>query len=144
MPLPRRFLPWSCAVDDKLMNNKFKNQKGYIALISLLVVVAAALTIGIAVSIGAIEEIQVSFGGSRAATAKVLANTCIEDGLERLRNNWANYSGSLSINEDSCIINTAINGSSAILTATGTVDIYKQKIEVQVDNNLDITTWQEE
>ncbi len=119
-------------------------QGGYIALIALLIVVAAGLTIGIAVSLQGIEEIQVSFASIQAASAKSLANSCIEEGLEHLRNNWVNYSGSLSIGGDSCIINTVINGSNATLTANGTVDIYNQKIQIQVDNNLNIISWQEE
>ena len=126
------------------MDNIYKNQRGYIALIALLIVVAAGLTIGIAVSLGGIEEIQMSFGGSRAAQAQSLANACIEDGLERLRNNWANYSGSLLIGGNSCIINTVVSGSNATLSAVGNVDIYSQKIKIQVDNNLDVIAWQEE
>ncbi|MFA6254411.1 MAG: hypothetical protein WC675_00070 [Patescibacteria group bacterium] len=118
--------------------------KGYIALVALLIIAAAALTIGIAVSLTGIEDLQISFGRTQAETAKNLANTCLEDGLERLRNSWGSYSGSLSVGENSCIIRTDIDGSTAILHATGTVGIYTQKIQIQVDNNLDVVTWQEE
>ena len=124
------------------MNNK--NQQGYIALIALLIVVAAGLTISLAVSMRGIEEIMVSFDTSEAAKAKSLANACIEDGLERLRNNWNDYSKTLLINDNSCIINTVIDGNNATVTATGTVDIYSQKIQVQVDHNLEVMTWQED
>ena len=126
------------------MDNIYKNQQGYIALVALLIVVAAGLTIGIAVSLGGIEELQMSFGSSQAARAKSLANACIEEGLERLRNNWANYSGSLLIGGNSCIINTVVSGSNATLLVVGNVDIYSQKIKMQVDNNLDVIAWQEE
>ncbi len=118
--------------------------RGYIALVALLIIAAAALTIGIAVSLTGIEDLQISFGRSQAATAKTLANTCLEDGLERLRNSWDSYSGSLSVGENSCIIRTVIEGSTAILNATGTVGIYTQKIQIRVDDNLDVVTWQEE
>jgi len=127
------------------MSNKLKNQEGYIALIALLIVVAAGLTIGIAVSLGGIEEIQTSFGAGQAAKAKAVANACIEEGLGRLRENWADYSGSLSISGNSCIINTVIvDGSLANVTAIGTVGIHTQKIQIQVDNNLNVIAWQEE
>jgi|SRR3989338_30888 len=119
-------------------------QNGYIALIALLVIVAAGLTIGIAVSLGGIEEIQLSFVGGQAAAAEILANSCIEEGLERLRHNWVNYSGSLSVAGNFCIINTIVSGNNATLTAIGTVDVYHQKIEVQVDNNLEVVSWQED
>ena len=127
------------------MDKNFTNyQGGYIALMALLVIVAAGLTIGIAVSLGGIEEIQLSFIGGRAAAAEILANGCIEEGLERLRHNWANYSGSLSAAGNFCIINTIVSGNNATLTAIGTVDIYSQKIEVQVDNSLEVVSWREE
>ena len=117
---------------------------GYIALIALLIIAAAGLTIAMAVSLSGVEELQSSFGGTQASIAKNLANTCIEDGLERLRNDFVSYSGALSINSNSCIITIDVSGSSATLTATGTADTYSQKIQVQVDNNLDVITWQEE
>jgi len=119
------------------------NQKGYIALVALLVVVAAGLTIGVAVSMRGIEEIMTSFDTSESLRAKNLANVCIEDGLERLRESWSSYSGTLSISDNSCIIDIVIDGSSATVTATGTIDIYAQKIQVQVDNSLNIISWQE-
>ncbi len=128
---------------EKIQNSKFKSQKGYVALVALLIVAAAALTIGIAVSLRGIEEIQISYSASQAAKAKSLANTCLEEGLERLRNNWASYSGSLPIEESSCIIDIVINGSNATLTAVGTVDVYTQKIQIGADNNLNIISWQE-
>ena len=121
----------------------FKNQKGYIALISLLIIVATALTIGLAISLRGVEEIQISFGKSQAVKAENLANACIEEGLERLRNNWSNYSDSLAIGDNSCIINAEVSGSIATLYATGTADIYTQKIEVQVDDSLNVIYWEE-
>ncbi len=128
---------------EKIQNSKFKSQKGYVALVALLIVAAAALTIGIAVSLRGIEEIQISYSASQAAKAKSLANTCLEEGLERLRNNWASYSGSWPIEESACIIDIVINGSNATLTAVGTVDVYTQKIQIGADNNLNIISWQE-
>ncbi len=114
---------------------------GYIALISLLIVSAAALTIGIAVSLRGIEEIQMSYSSQKAAEAENLADVCIEEGLENLRNIWADYSNSLFFGSNSCIINTEVDASNAILYATGTADVYTQKIEVKVDTNLDVIYW---
>lgn len=126
------------------MLHKIENQKGYVALIGLLIVAAATLTIGLAVSLRGIDEIQTSFSLWQAAKSKSLANACTEDALERLRGSWTSYSDSLAIGDNSCIINVIVNGNNATLYATGTVDIYTQKIEVQIDNNLDIIYWQED
>lgn len=121
-----------------------KQRKGYIALFSLLILAAAALTVGLAVSLQGIDEIQSSVAADRSVLAKAAANTCIEEGLERLRNDFINYSATLPIDDDYCILNISVNGSSAVLSATGTVDIYSQKIKVQVDDDLEIVFWQED
>jgi hypothetical protein len=120
---------------------EIKEQKGFIALVSLLIVATAALTIGIAVSLRGIEEIQMSFDSGQAAKARNLAEACIEEGLEKLRANWANYSASLSVGTNFCIINTEADVNNAILYSTGSVDSYEQKIRVQVNNNLEVVYW---
>lgn len=123
---------------------KQKKQSGFIAMVSLLIITTAGLTIALSIGIAAIEELQVSLHISESAKARALANTCIEEGLERLRNDFSNYSATLSIGGDSCIINAVVSGSNATVTATGTKDVYTQKIEIQVDNTLEVTSWQEE
>ena len=120
------------------------NQSGYIALIALLIVAAAALTIGITVSLSGLDELQVSFGHSQAQTAKALAQTCVEAGLEQLRQNFVNYSTSLSFGAGSCIINIVVSGGTASFEARGSVDIYQQRIQGQLANNLEVISWQEE
>ena len=132
----------------KFLEKTFKfstsSQQGYIALVALLVVASAGLTLGIAVSLSGIDEIQVSLSKSQAAKAQSLANACIEEGLERLRASGSGFSGSLSVDGNSCIINTVTSGSNYTLHATGTIDIYSKKAEVEVDSNLDVIYWAEE
>ncbi|NUM25492.1 MAG: hypothetical protein HUU49_02575 [Candidatus Buchananbacteria bacterium] len=118
--------------------------KGYIALIALLIVAVAGLAIGLSISLSGVDELQSSFSSTQAAIARNLANACIEDGLERLRNNFVDYVGTLSIGSNSCILTVEVSGNIATVTATGTVDTYHQKIEIQVDNNLAVISWQEE
>jgi len=130
---------------DKIRNKKNKNKpQGYIALMALLIMAAAALTIGVTVSLTSMNEIQNSFSQSQKLVAGIDANSCIEEGLERLRRSWGNYNFSLPIGQDLCIINIVTAGSNATLNATGTAGAFYQKIEVQVDNNLEILAWQEE
>ncbi len=141
MILPQELnLQLNCGEEDDFML-KIKEQKGFIALVSLLIVATAALTIGIAVSLRGIEEIQMSFDSSQAAKARNLAEACIEEGLEKLRSNWANYSTSLSIGVNSCIINIEADANSAILQSTGVVSGYEQKVRVKVNNNFYVVYW---
>ena len=79
--------------------------RGYIALISLLIIAAAGLTIALSVSLTGLGTVQLSLADVQASRAKSLANSCLEDGLERLRLSWNDYSGSLSICGQSFIIN---------------------------------------
>ena len=129
----------------KNQESRIKNQTGgYIALIALLVIAAAGLTLGIAVSLSGIDELQVSFSKSQATRAQSLAETCLEEGLERLRTSGSPYSGTLSIEGNSCIISTVGGAGNYTLFATGTVDIYSQKAEVQVDSSLNVIYWRAE
>ena len=120
-----------------------KPRRGFIALIALLVITAAGLTIGLSVSLVGIEELQITLSHSQSARARALASSCIEEGLERLRNDFSNYSGTLSIDGNSCIINVTVNGSTASLNATGTFETSTQIIKIDVTSNLTVTSWQE-
>ncbi|MDD2807540.1 MAG: hypothetical protein PHW95_03420 [Patescibacteria group bacterium] len=126
------------------MINYQKKPNGYIALTSLLIIATAALTIGLAVSLNSIDSIQSSYGHSQSARAEAAANAGIEEGLQKLRKNWSSYSGSLSINDDSCTINIVTSGSTASIEAVGKADEYFQKILIHVDSQLSILNWQEE
>ena len=123
---------------------KHYKQSGFIAMVSLLIITTAGLTIGLAISIASIEELGISLNISESAKARALANTCVEEGLERLRNSFVDYFATLSIGSNSCIINAVVVGSNATLTATGTVGVYTQKIIVVATNALEITSWVEE
>jgi len=126
------------------MKRPEKKPNGYIALIALLIVAAAGLAVGISVSLSGITELQMAYSRNQALEAKTAANACIEEGLRRLAGSWANYAGSLSIGTNSCIINAVVSGGNAVLNATGTVDVIKQKINVSVDSNLEVVSWEEE
>lgn len=117
---------------------------GYIALIALLLVTTAALTIGLAVSLRGLNELQAGLAVSEAAVARSTVNACVEDGLERLRGSWANYSGTLSTGNDLCTIMVTISGNSATVSASSTSNGYTQSNTVQVSNQLEIVNWRDE
>ena len=126
------------------MSYRPRKQQGYIALIALLVVAAAGLTIGLSVSLRGIDEVQLSFGTSQAARARSAASACLEEGLERLRRSWADFSTTLSVNGNSCIITVTTTVGSATAVATGTTGIYNHTIQAVVGTDLSVTAWQEE
>lgn len=123
---------------------KLKKQQGYISLVALLVIVTAGLTIGITVNLAGLQELQTSLDFSQSRRAQSLAQACVEEGLGRLDSDFSSFSTSLSFGDNSCIIEAVVSGSTAILHATGTVDIYSQKIQVDVDDTLAVSSWQED
>ena len=130
------------ATGSQLQPNSYS--QGYIALVALLIIATAGLTIGLAVSLAGMNEIQAGYAVSQDAKAESAAQTCVEDGLERLRQSFTSYTGSLSIGSNSCIISILVSGTTATVNATGTADVYNHKIQAQVDNQLNVNTWQEE
>ena len=127
-----------------LLKSKKDKPNGYIALMALLIMASVGLAIGVAVSLTSMNEIQNSFSQSQGLSAKMAANTCVEEGLEKLRRNWENHFFTLLLDQNSCIINVVVTGSNATLSATGTAGVFNQKIQVQADNNLEILAWEEE
>lgn len=127
-----------------ILQTKNNKPNGYIALIALLIMASVGLAIGITVSLTSMNEIQNSFSQTQALSAKMAANACVEEGLEKLRRSWGSSSFTLLLDQDSCIINVVTSGSNAFLNATGTAGAFNQKIQVQADNNLEIIAWQEE
>jgi hypothetical protein len=111
--------------------------------VALLIIATAGLTIGLAISIASIDEIQLAHGKDQSAAARAAALGCAEDALERLRNSFTAQGGTLSYSEYSCIIDTVINGSNATITATGTVGIFNQKITIGLNSAMTISVWEE-
>lgn len=127
------------------MMNKHRTQPtGYIALVALLIVATAGLTIGLAASLRGIDTLQGSLTISRAAVARAVANTCVEEGLEHLRTIWTNSNAQLSFDDGSCTMIVSINGSQATVLGIGTVDIFTQIIRVQVASTLEVISWEED
>ncbi|MBN1779253.1 MAG: hypothetical protein JW816_03475 [Candidatus Buchananbacteria bacterium] len=127
-----------------MVEDKKEKNRGFIALVALLIVASVALTFGITANMSGFNELKNALASGQVVGARALARSCVEDGLESLRNNFVAKNESLSNQAGSCILNVVVNGNNAILSAIGTVDIYNQKIEVTVDNNLNVISWQED
>ncbi|PIS04601.1 MAG: hypothetical protein COT81_05655 [Candidatus Buchananbacteria bacterium CG10_big_fil_rev_8_21_14_0_10_42_9] len=121
------------------------NHGGYIAMISLLIISAVILSIGLSVNSRSAEELSMGFAASRAHMAKTLAEACLEDALLKLRLDFNSYSDSLVINGNTCIINAVVTAPTAVVTVSGTVQEYTQQISTSLGNSsgtLEITNRQ--
>lgn len=124
------------------------DNKGYIALISVL----AAGAIGVAVSISllllGLGSSRTSFAYQQSNQAKALANACVEEALEQIRSSilYAG-NGNLSFGAGACAY-TVMNqgGQRRTIAASGAVDNTVRKIFViinSVNPLIAVASWQE-
>ena len=72
--------------------SKIKSEKGFIALITVLMVLLVALTVGLTISFLTINEAQMSLQKSQSFQAYYTANACAEMALVKLKKD-KNYRG---------------------------------------------------
>lgn len=126
-----------------------KRQSGFIAFTSLLVVSAATLAIAVSISLLGIGEAKSSLDFKKGQEALKIAESCLEEGLLRLRDN-ANYTGgSLNVGEGSCTINVRGSGNEKTINVSATITgalQYVKELEAstkRVGNSINITSWEE-
>ena len=123
-------------------------QRGYIALMAVLVVGAAALAIALALLTTGTDRQRESLNGQQATQARGLANACADEALQVIHDNIA-YSGTgnLSLGAGSCTYTVTVNtGTTRTITASGTVGSIVRKVQVSVtigSSNISITSWAE-
>ncbi len=124
------------------------NNKGYITLLSIMVVGAAALSLTTAALLSSINFSKISTSLNHSSLARSHAESCAHEALERIRiNNSFVGSGSIAAQSGSCdyqIID--LGGESRIIQSTGTVDDSVKKIIVTIDALapvIGIKAWQE-
>ena len=120
-----------------------RSERGFVALIFVLVMAAVMLTVGVALSLRSIENLQASSWYTGAAEARQLALTCVEEGLLRLRGSWASSSGALSLGSGSCTMDAALAGGTATVRALGVAGSAHRTITVTVNPTFAITGWEE-
>ncbi len=117
------------------------SQSGFVALIFVLVMAAVMLTVGVALSLRSIENLQASSWYEGASEARQLALSCVEEGLLRLRTSWAASSAALSLGSGSCTMDTTVTAATATVATTGVVGSAHRRLTVAVDASLRITSW---
>jgi len=127
-----------------------KKEKGIIALISLLVIAAVTLAIGISISLLSISEMNMGLKGSKSGQAFHLTDSCLEEALMRLKRD-ENYSGgSLNIAEGLCNIIIEVNGDQRTINVTANLDNIEKRIKAVTNVTVyggrhyhEIISWQE-
>lgn len=132
------------------MTSRKKYNQGYIALLTVLIIGALALIVGIGSSLRSLGGSQVVSGEEFAHRALALANACAEDAIVKLKGNLS-YAGGESVvvdGSDACdILNVEGTGSTdRVVNAEAFVSGYKKKVKVvisEVTPTLTISSWRE-
>lgn len=125
-----------------------KNPKGYIALITVLVIGAVGVAMAISVLWLGLGWSQSSFSLLQSNQAKALANACSEEALQQIRDSTSfTGTGSLTLGQGTCSYTVTSGGAqNRTVTATGTVGTVVRKLKINLDKinpSINVTSWQE-
>ncbi len=121
-------------------------QNGVAALLTVVIVGVATLIIAFSASILGIGELDMGYTSQRGEEAFSVADGCVEEALRRLRIDDIYTGGSLSLGDNSCIINISGAGGNRSIVVSGTSGDYQKKIQVDITISggvITITSWDE-
>lgn len=122
-----------------------KNPRGYIALVTVLIISAVVLSTATTVSLLAIGEAQSSFALYKGEDNLNLAEGCAEDALLKAWTSSTYNGGSITRPEGTCIITVAKSGNTWTITATSTATAYNRSAQVIFNRiaDIEIISWRE-
>lgn len=130
------------------MDKNVTSKQGFVALLAVLVLSAIGTAIATSVILSGLGSSRTSFALIQSYQAKAIADACMEEGLERIRDSAPfTGTGSLTIGAGTCSY-TVVSGGGQNRTATssGTVGSNIRKVKVTIDKinpAIEITSWQE-
>ena len=122
--------------------------KGFITLVTVLVVGAIGLSIASSLILLGVGATKTGISIQQSNGAKALALTCAEEALEKIREESGfSGSGNISLGQGTCSYTVSLgSGEARTVTATGTVSTVVRKVEIglsQINPTITITSWQE-
>lgn len=122
-----------------------KKQKGYIALITVLIISAVTLSIATTVSLLAIGEAQSSLALHKGEDTISFVEGCVEDALLKARASDTYVGGIITRPEGTCSITVSKVSNIWTITATTTSTVYKRTIQVVAvkGTSMALTSWRE-
>ncbi len=111
---------------------RINDQRGFIALITIVVLSAILLTIGLTISSASLSQLVATFGSSQSARAIQVADTCAEEGYQRLKYDSAYTGGTVPIDIYSCTITVSGSGSTRTVDTQVTVGNYTRRVRASI------------
>ena len=126
------------------------NQKGYIALISVLVVLALAVLIASSANLASISESDMGLKEQQSWEAFYLASACAEHSLMSLKEDLGGYMGNetLTFTNGECKIENVdgVGNKNRVVKVSGSAHGFTRKIKVEINTvtpGTDIESWEE-
>jgi hypothetical protein len=125
-----------------------KQESGYVALMAVLIVGAAATAIALVLLLNGADSQKSVLVEQRAKQARVLAVSCGQEALQQIHDNIAYASSnSLVLGQGNCTyVVTVLTPTTRGVVATGTVGNVVRKIQAYATINtssISVTSWQE-
>lgn len=108
----------------------FSKKKGLIALLTVIIIGAIVLSIGLAAAFIGNTAIIVAGHADREYSTRMLASACVEEAMHRLKLDSGFTSGTIPIGSDTCVISMSGSGSNRTITLTATSGQYTKTITI--------------
>lgn len=122
-----------------------KNQKGYVALISVIIFSGMALMIVISAGLLGVSQLKMELQKSQSLQSYYLANLCAEHSLMQLKENIS-YNGNelIGLSEGTCRILPIEGNWTVKVLASSSGQVRKMKIIVdQINPKMSVSSWTE-
>jgi hypothetical protein len=107
-----------------------RDQQGIIAMITVVVIGAMILSVGISAALIGQTEIILSGHTDREYAARSLATACVEEALHRLKLNAGYAGGTVPVGAESCSVTVTGSGAGRTITATASSAEFTKSISV--------------
>lgn len=123
-------------------------RRGYIALLSVIVVGAIGTAILLSIMLSGVSTSKTDFAVQQAGSAKVLASSCGEEALQKLlETGTTSSSASVTIGSGTCSYTiTSQNGQNITINATALIGTITSKVKIVVATttpSIVLSSWQE-
>lgn len=123
-------------------------QRGYITLISVLIIGAVGLAIATSLILLGLGSSRTGFALEQSDQAKGLAMACAEEALQQIRDSTPFVgAGTVTLGQGTCTYTvTNTGGQTRLIIASGTVGSVVRKVRItisQINPTIIISSWQE-
>jgi len=105
-----------------MKKNTYQQKNGFAALIVITVTSAILLAAAMTAGFLGIQEVDNVLTGQRTAQVQVLAKSCLEDSLLRLRLDPSYAGSTLNLNQGTCVVSISTSGNEKNINLTVTLN----------------------